>query len=294
MPSNAPLVEGWRRLGIRSELLSPPEACRRLKRGDVAIVRLDVTGSLDGVEAGLDQLATLEARGVRVLNRPAALLIAHDKWQTALRLADAGIPHPRTQHTTSIDEVLSLEPPFVLKPQFGSWGQDVMLCRDPGEVRRCLATIRERGWFRRHGVLIQDLVPPLGYDLRVVIAGGRVVGAGRREAAAGEWRTNVSLGGRFISAAPPRDAAALAIDAARVIGADLVGVDLLPCPGSGYAVIEVNGAADFDEDEESLAGRSVHADIAQALGLVRLRRSRPGPHAGLARGTVSSPRVQAT
>ena len=204
---------------------------------------------------------------MRVLNRPAALLAAHDKRQTALRLADAGIPHPRTLHATSLDEVRALEPPFVLKPRFGSWGEDVMVCRHAREVEACLATIRERDWFRRHGVLVQELVPPLGYDLRVVVAGDRVVGAGRREAAPGEWRTNVALGGRFITTSPPQAAGALAIDAARAIGADLVGVDILPDPGHGYVVIEVNGAVDFNEVEESLAGRSIYADIAEALVL---------------------------
>ena len=267
LPSNVRLVDGWKRLGIRAELLCPPDACRRLGRGDVALVRLDVMPALDSVESGLGEVGALEHRGVRVLNRPAALLAAHDKLQTALRLADAGIPHPRTLHTTSLDEVRALEPPFVLKPRFGSWGKDVMVCRHAGEVEACLATIRERDWFRRHGVLVQELVPPLGYDLRVVVAGDRVVGAGRREAAAGEWRTNVALGGRFISSSPPQAAGALAIDAARAIGADLVGVDLLPDPGHGYVVIEVNGAVDFNEVEESLAGHSIYADIAEALAL---------------------------
>jgi RimK family alpha-L-glutamate ligase len=232
---------------------------------------LDVMSALDGIEPGLAEIAALERRGIRVLNRPAALLAAHDKRQTALRLAEAGIPHPRTLHTTSLDEVRALVPPFVLKPRFGSWGQDVVVCRDAGEVERSLATIGRRGWFRRHGLLVQDFVPPLGYDLRVVVAGDRVVGAGRREAAAGEWRTNVALGGRFISAAPPAEAGALAIDAARAIGADLVGVDLLPDPEHGYVVIEVNGAVDFNDDEESLAGRNVYADTADALEIGQAR-----------------------
>jgi [lysine-biosynthesis-protein LysW]---L-2-aminoadipate ligase len=268
-PTNAPLVEGWRRLGIRAELLCPPDAYRLLGAGDIAVVRLDVTPTLDGVEAGLAEMAALERRGVRVVNRPGAVLTAHDKLRAARQFAATGIPHPHTLHRTTLHEVRMLEPPFVLKPRFGSWGQDVMLCRDRSEVEESLAAIAPRSWFRRHGVLIQELVPPLGYDTRIVVAGGRVVGAGRRESALGEWRTNVALGGQFISSPPSEEEQALAVDAARAIGAELVGVDLLPEPAHGSVVLEVNAAVDFSEDEESLAGRSVYADMAAALGLGR-------------------------
>jgi len=274
-PSNLPLVEGWRRLGIRAELLRPSDARRRLGPGDVALARLDVTPTLDRVEAGLVEITALGRRGVRLLNPPAALLAAHDKRETALRLIDAGIPHPRTLHRKRLDEVRALAPPFVLKPRFGSWGQDVMLCRDAGELERCLARIRDRSWFRRHGVLIQELVPPVGYDLRVIVAGERIVGAERREAAPGEWRTNEALGGRAIPALPSEEEGALAIDAARAIGGDLLGVDLLPLPDTGYVVIEVNSAVDFDA-EDSLPGRSVYADAADALALRRADRSAAG------------------
>jgi ATP-grasp domain len=181
-PSNLPLVEGWRRLGIRAELLRPPEARRRLGPGDVALARLDVAQGLDGVEAGLVEIGALQRCGVRVLNRPEALLAAHDKRETARRLTDAGVPHPRTLHRGRLDELRALDPPFVLKPRFGSWGRDVMLCRDIDELERCLKTIRDRSWFRRHGVLIQEFVPPVGYDLRVIVAGER---GARRPSATG-------------------------------------------------------------------------------------------------------------
>jgi len=266
LPSNLPLVEGWRRLGIRAELLRPGEARRRLGLGDVALARLDVASGLDGVEAGLLEIGVLQRLGVRVLNPPAALLAAHDKRETARRLTVAGIPHPRTLHRGRLEEVRALEFPFVLKPRFGSWGRDVMLCRDADELERCLARVRERSWFRRDGVLVQEFVPPQGYDLRVIVAGDRVVGAERRIAAAGEWRTNEALGARAAQAQPSERQSALAIEAAHAIGADLLGVDLLPLAGDGCVVIEVNGAVDFDA-EESLPGRNVYIDAAEALAL---------------------------
>jgi RimK family alpha-L-glutamate ligase len=214
----------------------------------------------------LVEIGVLQRLGVRVLNPPAALLAAHDKRETARRLTVAGIPHPRTLHRGRLEEVRALEFPFVLKPRFGSWGRDVMLCRDADELERCLARVRERSWFRRDGVLVQEFVPPLGYDLRVIVAGDRVVGAERRIAAAGEWRTNEALGARAAQAQPSERESALAIEAAHAIGADVLGVDLLPLASDGCVVIEVNGAVDFDA-EESLPGRNVYIDAAEALAL---------------------------
>jgi glutathione synthase/RimK-type ligase-like ATP-grasp enzyme len=105
-------------------------------------------------------------------------------------------------------------------------------------------------------------VPPVGHDLRVVVAGGRVVGAARRFAAPGEWRTNVALGGHSEPADPPAAACELALEAAATVGADLVGVDLLP-DGAGYVVIELNGAVDFLP--HYAPGRDVFADAVDAL-----------------------------
>jgi [lysine-biosynthesis-protein LysW]--L-2-aminoadipate ligase len=159
-----------------------------------------------------------------------------------------------------------LRPPLVLKPRFGSWGRDVMLCRDEAGLAEALEAVRERPWFRRRGGVVQELVTPCGYDLRVLVAGGEVVGGSRRRAAPGDWRTNVSLGGRLEAAEVPPPARALAIAAAAAVGADLVGVDLLPDAGGRYVVLELNGAVDFDE-RYALGGRDVYAEVARALGL---------------------------
>jgi glutathione synthase/RimK-type ligase-like ATP-grasp enzyme len=72
-----------------------------------------------------------------------------------------------------------------------------------------------------------------------------VIGAVRRIAAPGEWRTNVALGARREPVAPPDDACRVALAAAEAIQADLVGVDLLPADAGTWVALELNGAVDF-------------------------------------------------
>jgi RimK family alpha-L-glutamate ligase len=266
--TNELIVEAWRELGIPAGMLSPADARSLLRSHDVAVGRFDVRATLDGVQPGLHVLVELERRGVRVINRVDALMNAHDKLRTARLLTEADLPHPRTAHITSLEQATEITPPVVVKPRFGSWGIDVFRCETGDDLTRTLAAVSSRPWFVRHGALVQELVPPTGYDLRLVVAAGQVVGATERVARPGEWRTNVSLGGTRRPTRPSGEACALAVGAATLSGADLVGVDLLPAT-SGYVVLELNGAVEFDGAYD-LEDSNVFAAAASALGLPRL------------------------
>ena len=58
----------------------------------------------------------------------------------------------------------------------------------------------------------------------------------------------------------------LAVRASRAVGADLVGVDLLPLPDGGYTVLELNAAVDFSP-EYGMGGPDPYEAAALALGL---------------------------
>jgi RimK family alpha-L-glutamate ligase len=243
--TNAALARALIEDGVWQEL-TPQGGLEVLRPGDGALGRLDVLPTLDGIDDGLWALGALAARGVFVLNDPAALLATHDKLLTARLLRRHGIAHPRTVHVRDGRVASSIVGPVVVKPRFGSWGSGVYRCDGPDALGRTLERVAGESWFRRHGALVQELVPPQGYDLRILVAAGRVVGAVHRIAAPDEWRTNVALGAvRKPVADPPRDAAALAVAAAQAAGADLVGVDLLPTSHGGWVVLELNGAAEF-------------------------------------------------
>lgn len=254
------------------EVLTPSDALSMLSPGDAAIGRLDVLPTLDGVDDGLWALGALDARGVRVLNGPSVLLATHDKLLTARLLARAGLPHPRTCLVLADGKVpRRIVGTVVVKPRFGSGGADVARCSGAAELHRHLDGLRDRSWFQRQGALVQELVQPRGYDMRVVVAGTKVAGAVVRVARDGEWRTNVALGARRLPTTPPIEAKELALAAARTVGADLVGVDLLPTARGSWTILELNGAAEFTA-EYSLR-RDVFAAVRAELG--RLARSHP-------------------
>ena len=224
----------------------------------------------------------MERAGFTVLNGARALLGCHDKWRTAELLERAHLPHPRTALLRHGGRAL-VDPPLVVKPRFGSWGVDVERCRTLGELELCLVRAAAKPWFRRHGALLQELVPSEGVDLRIVIARGQIVGAIERVARKGEWRTNTSLGGTRRPVDPSAEACALALAAARAVEGDLVGGDLLPLETGGYSVIELNGAVDFTA-EYGLGGRDAYVDAITALGLADIGASiARSPSGGLTR-----------
>lgn len=270
--------------------VAPAPRWPRLTRGDLAIARLDVLPTLDGIEPGLWSLTRLRRHGLQILNSPLALFAAHDKLSTALFLGRAGVAQPRTAHVRDVS-VPAFPPPYVVKPRFGSWGCDVYLCRDEAELRTRLGHLRRRRWFRRHGALVQALVEPTGRDVRVVVADGRVVGAVERHARPGEWRTNVALGAERRPVSAPWPVRALAVGAVAALGIDLAGVDIVSDESGRRYVLEVNGAVDFNT--------TYGADIFAATAAALLERAAPQRHServlpavapwGLTAGTSAGP-----
>lgn len=261
--TNELLADAFRRRGLEASLVRPRGLNAAARCGEVVLGRVDVRETLDGIQDGIWELRRAERRGLRVLNPAPSLVACHDKLHTAIKLARFGVPQPDTAQVDVGADRPGIAFPVVLKPRFGSWGRDVVRCDSQPAFRDWIRRFRRRPWFRRHGALVQTLVH--GFDLRIVVADGRVVGAVERVPAPGEWRTNVALGAlRRPVREVPAEAAALALSAACAVEGDLVGVDLLPLACGGYVVLEVNGAVDLTQDY-SLDGVNVFDAAAHAL-----------------------------
>jgi len=231
-------VVSWQAIGAAvgpAGLRFAPDA---LATADVVAVRgMPGIGSgpqrLEEVIFRMDALAQLEAAGTPVVNTPRALEIAIDKYLSLAMLARAGIRVPQTivvQGEASARRAWDqLGGSCVAKPLFGSRGRGISRVSSDSE-----ATAIGAG-----GVAyLQEFIPHPGWDLRILVVGDDAF-AMRRVAAAGEWRTNVSLGGRPEAVEVPAEVIAIARHAAATVGATIAGVDILSGP-DGPVVLEVN------------------------------------------------------
>lgn len=228
-----------------------------LKDIDAALPRIGA--SLPG--QGVAVVSHLEAMGVPVLNASVAIRRARDKLLALQVLAMSGIHVPRTVLARAASQVdLALEivggPPVVLKLLQGTQGVGVILA----ETRAAVSSTLDALWALGQDVLLQEyVVESAGRDVRVLVVGGRIVAAMRRQARNGEWRSNIHRGGAGTRIELDPTYVATAIAAARAIGLDVAGVDLLE-GRDGPRVIEVNASPGF-EGLERVCG----VDVASAI-----------------------------
>ena len=207
-----------------------------LHNADAILVRTMPAGTLEQVISRMDILARIASRGSVVLNNPKSLESAIDKYVTATRLVDAGIPVPPSAIVQSSADLQRCTDEFggvvVVKPIFGSNGQG--LVRFKGNTKQAPLFLSETGV-----AVAQQYISNDGWDARILVVGSEVF-AMRRVATDGEWRTNISRGGRAELFTPPTEWIQLAYAAARALGADIAGVDILPGSDGSAWVLEVN------------------------------------------------------
>jgi RimK family alpha-L-glutamate ligase len=204
---------------------------------EAVFVRTMSGGAFQAVTLRLGLLHALGALGVTVWNTAYAIERCVDKSATSFLVARAGLPTPPTwvcEWPAQAAEVVRREGgTFVLKPLFGSQGRGLRLVRGVDDLPPPAAVT---------GVYyLQRFVAREGkgfHDFRLLVSSGRVVASMMRHSA--HWITNVKQGARPLAAVPDAAMRDLAAAAARVVGADFAGVDIIHDAGGRPSVLEVN------------------------------------------------------
>lgn len=191
--------------------------------------------------------------GVVAINTSDAVMAARDKLLAHQILAAAGVPFPKTVLARQPSDVAKMVrlvggPPVVLKLMSGTHGKGVMLGKDLDEIQATLETV----WALNETLLIQEYVgrQQPGADIRVIVVGGRVLGAMKRIAKLGRFRANVHQGASVEEHPLTEELEWLALQAAEAMRLDVAGVDIVE-DAAGFKVIEVNSAPGFEGFERA-------------------------------------------
>jgi RimK family alpha-L-glutamate ligase len=239
-----------------------------LDNADAILARIIPSGSLEQIIFRVDALHRLEERGVLVVNSPKAIERTVDKFYTSGLLEQAGLLTPETVVCESTDHAIKAFKAMgdvIVKPLFGSMGLGMVRVADEETAWRVFRAIETvRGVF-----YLQRTIAHEGRDIRAFVVGDQAVGAIERRA--NGWKTNVSRGGRAKAFALPPEWSKMAIAAARAVGAEYAGVDLLPATDSRVYVLEVNGIPGWRGLQEATS-IDVAATIIDHLVQLRLAR----------------------
>ena len=242
--------------GLTSEQISILDA-------DAVLARIIPGGSLEQLIYRVDALHWLENRGVRVVNSPRAIERSVDKFYTTTLLHDAGLLVPETVVCERVEDAMAAVRSMgdvVIKPIFGSLGHGMVRVSDPDVALRVVRALDQI----RSVFYVQRAIDHSGRDLRVFVVGGRVLGAIERRAPAGEWRTNVAIGGSATAVDISPEIEQVALRAAAAVGADYAGVDVVPARDGSLYVLEVNGIPGW-EGLQQATGLDVAAAIVEHL-----------------------------
>ena len=232
-----------------------------LTKASGLLIRMMPPGSLEQVIYRMDALHLLQRSGVPLLNTPRAVEISVDKYLSLALMDRVGLPVPPTTICETVDEALKafdlLGGDVIVKPLFGSEGRGLVRVSEREQARRVFQAIVAIGSV----VYVQKTIRHPGYDYRAFVLGDNVVGSIRRFAPANDWRTNVAVGGRPEACLLTNDLEALALAAAKAVGAEMAGVDLLTdLERNTTVVLEVNAVPGW-----KALSKSTGIDVARAI-----------------------------
>ena len=214
---------------------------------------------------GTAVLRQFEMMGAFPLNESVAITRSRDKLRSLQLLARRGIGLPNTGYANDPDDIKDLikmvgGAPLVIKLLEGTQGIGVVLA----ETNKAAESVIEAFMGLKANIMVQEYIKEVGgVDIRCLVIGDKVVAAMKRQAPPGEFRSNLHRGGSASLVKITPTERATAVKAARVMGLNVAGVDILRS-GRGPLVMEVNSSPGL-EGIENATGKDVAAMIIQFI-----------------------------
>lgn len=206
-----------------------------------------------------------QSTGVYCLNDSVSISLSRHKLRSLQLLSTKGIPMPTTGFANSpmdTSDIIQMVggAPLVIKLLEGTQGKGVVLA----ETAKAAESVINAFKSLRANILVQEFIKEAdGKDIRCFVIDGKVVGSIQREAAKGEFRANLHLGGTASTVKISAEERKIAVAATKAMGLQVAGVDIIRS-STGPKVLEVNSSPGL-EGVESITEKDVAGMMIQCI-----------------------------
>ena len=228
---------------------------------------------------GCAVLRQFEMMGTYVINDSVAITRSRDKLRSLQLLSRKGLGLPITGFAHSPDDIPDLitmvkGAPLVIKLLEGTQGIGVVLA----ETNQAAESVIQAFMGMKANIMVQEYIKEArGADIRCFVIGDQVVASMKRQAADGEFRSNLHRGGTASVIRITPEERSTAIRAAKAMGLRVAGVDLLRS-NHGPVIMEVNSSPGL-QGIESATGKDIAGMIIEHIekNAVPARKAPPKP-----------------
>lgn len=233
---------------------------KEVKKVDAVIPRIyPVDMETGAVDFSFLVLRFIEQMGIPTLNSSESIMNCQDKFITSLILQKKKVPQPKSllavEPEAILDKVSHMKKPLVIKVLDGTQGKGIAKIDTDAQAK---------DWFEafehfHKPLYLQEYIENPGEDYRLFILGDKVIGAMRRIAKKGNWKSNFHLGAKTELFNPPAEMKKIALKAHKAIKTNQSGVDIIRHDNQ-YKVIEVNQNPGF-RGLEKATGKNIAREI---------------------------------
>lgn len=177
--------------------------------------------------------------------QPDAITVSKNKFYTLKVMAECGLPTPKAVLITSPKIVEKIKNdfnfPVVVKLLGSMGGKGVMMVSSPSDFGPIIDAMDRLNQI----VAVEEFIKNPGEDHRLFVIGDEVAASMKRQSVKeGEFRANITIGGKPNVYEPSEEEKEIALKAAEAIGMEICGVDLVPGE-NGPLLIELNDGPSF-------------------------------------------------
>lgn len=182
-----------------------------------------------------------------------------DKISQQYFFSENGLPGIETYFFTHVSALKNptdiIKFPLIAKMAQGSAGKSVFKLENKKELSDFIKERNVDG-----NLFLFQKYYPINFDYRVLVVGKKVLGIMKRSAQKGEWRTNFSLGGKVERCERNKKIEKIALETARKMGFDYLGIDILETNGD-FRIIETNSLPQFKGFEKAFPEINVAEEL---------------------------------